>query len=79
MKVTKKIHNTVKKFMEIKEQERKLWAEIYEWIDKQGIDHHTDEFADAITVRLGNNEFDSADEFFEDVERFKNDEDVGYG
>ncbi|WP_339193859.1 hypothetical protein MKY95_19015 [Paenibacillus sp. FSL P4-0176] len=79
MKVTKGIIKTFEQHMTIKYKEQKLLSELYEWMEAQGIDTGSEEFADAIAVRIGNNEFDSADQFFDDLQRFMDGEQVGYG
>lgn len=79
MKVTKGIINTFEQYMRVKVKEQKLIAELYEWMDTQGIDTTSEEFADAIAVRIGYNEFNSAEHFFSDLQRFIDGEQVGYG
>lgn len=59
--------------------EKELTADILSWIEKQGIDTFDEDFADAILVRLNNGEFNSVEEFFRDLQDFKNGERVGYG
>lgn len=79
MKVTRGITNTFEQYMKVKIREQQLMTALYEWLDAQGIDTASDEFADAIAVRIGNNEFDSSDHFFSDLQRFIDGEQVGYG
>lgn len=79
MKVTKKIQKSFNKYMKAKDLEQELLKEIYNWVEKQGIDATDNDFADAIGVRIGNNEFDSAEHFFDEVKRYKAGDDVGYG
>lgn len=79
LKVTRGITNTFEQYMKVKIREQQLMTALYEWLDAQGIDTASDEFADAIAVRIGNNEFDSSDHFFSDLQRFIDGEQVGYG
>lgn len=79
MKVTKGIINTFEQYMKAKEREHQLLAALYDWMNAQGIDTMDNEFADAIAVRIGNNEFDSSEHFFSDLQRFIDGEQVGYG
>lgn len=79
MKVTKGIIKTFDQYMKVKNKEQQLMRALFEWMNSQGIDTTSDKFADAITVRIGNNEFDSSVHFFSDLQRFIDGEDVGYG
>ncbi|WP_340389522.1 hypothetical protein [Paenibacillus sp. FSL E2-0151] len=79
MKVTKGIINTFEQYMKAKEREHQLLAALYDWMNAQGIDTMDNEFADAIAVRIGNNEFNSSEHFFSDLQRFIDGEQVGYG
>jgi len=79
MRVTKKVEKAFIDHSKANAKRLTLQAELYEWVKKQGIDTSSIEFADAIGVRIDNDEFHSFEEFVEDVRRFKNGEDVGYG
>ncbi|PYE51513.1 hypothetical protein HUB98_05810 [Paenibacillus barcinonensis] len=79
MKVTKGIMKTFEQYMAVKNKEHKLMSELYKWMSDQGIDTSTNEFADAIAARIGYNEFDSAEHFFDELKRYIDGEQVGYG
>ncbi|WP_315793211.1 hypothetical protein [Paenibacillus sp. BIC5C1] len=79
MKVTKRIINTFEQYMKVKDREHQLLSALYDWMNAQGIDTADNEFADAIAVRIGNNEFQSSEQFFDDLQRFIDGEQVGYG
>lgn len=79
MKVTKGIINTFEQYMKVKDREHQLLTSLYDWMNAQGINTTDNEFADAIAVRIGNNEFDSSEHFFSDLQRFIDGEQVGYG
>lgn len=79
MKVTKGIINTFEQYMKVKDREHQLLSALYDWMNAQGINTTDNEFADAIAVRIGNNEFHSSEEFFSDLQRFIDGEQVGYG
>lgn len=79
MKVTKGIINTFEQYMKVKDREHQLLTALYDWMNAQGIDTTDTEFADAIAARIGNNEFESSDQFFSDLQRFIDGEQVGYG
>lgn len=53
--------------------------QLYGWMEDQGVDTFSDEFADGIGVRIENNEFASSAHFFEDLKMFIDGHDVGYG
>lgn len=77
--MTKGFQKQFESFMKTKNQEKKLIFEILNYLEKQGFDVHSDDFANAFLVRLGNNEFDSFEHFIEDLEMYRNGEEVGYG
>ncbi|MNV98468.1 hypothetical protein D3C71_1937240 [compost metagenome] len=79
LKVTKGIINAFEQYMKVKTREQQLMSALYGWMEAQGIDTTSDEFADAIAVRIGQNEFDSTEHFFGDLQRFVDGEHVGYG
>ncbi|MGN4128046.1 hypothetical protein ACMGD3_24030 [Lysinibacillus sphaericus] len=79
MRVTKQIEKAFINHSKANTKRLTLQTELYEWVKKQGVDTSSIEFADVIGVRIDNDEFHSFKEFVEDVQRFKNGEDVGYG
>lgn len=79
MKVPMKIRKSMATLLDLEEKKGRLISDIYEWIEKQGIDTFSLDFADTIGARLQYSEFDSVDELINDLKRFKSGEDVGYG
>lgn len=79
MKINKKIQETFALHSRANTKRLQLQHELYSWVEKQGIDVTEERFMDAIGVRISEDEFQSFEEFIEDLERYKNGEEVGYG
>lgn len=79
MKVTKQIQQAFIGHSRAYNKSLKFKSELYSWVEKQGIDTQDESFMDAIGVRISEDEFQSFEEFVEDLKRYKNGEDVGYG
>ncbi len=79
MKITKKIQQTFSDHSKANSKRLKLQYELYSWVENQGVDVTDDRFMDAIGVRISEDEFRSFEEFVDEVKRYKNGEDVGYG
>ncbi|VDG98882.1 Uncharacterised protein [Lysinibacillus sphaericus] len=78
MKVTNKIKKAFSDHSKVNTKRLELQHELYSWVAKQGIDVTDVEFADAIGIRISEDEFRSFEEFIEDVRKYKNGEHVGY-
>jgi len=79
MKLPKHIKVKVEKILKMRIEANKLELELYNWLDNKNIDTINDKWKDGICVRLSYAEFSNADELEEEINKFINGENIGYG
>jgi hypothetical protein len=79
LKTTKKIQAAFVEHSIANNKRLKLQHELFNWVEKQGVDITEVRFMDSIGVRISEDEFDSFEEFVAELKRYKNGEEVGYG
>jgi len=65
--------------LELKELTHKLSKEIDNWLEDNGVDTQSEKYIDGLGVRLLYAELVNADEFENELQKFLNGEEIGYG
>ena len=79
MKIPKYIKNKINRMLELKELTHKLSKEIDNWLEDNGVDTQSEKYIDGLGVRLLYAELVNADEFENELQKFLNGEEIGYG
>jgi len=79
LKIPKYIKNKINKILELKELTHKLSKEIDNWLEDNGVDTQSEKYIDGFGVRLSYAELVNADEFENELQKFLNGEEIGYG
>jgi len=79
LKIPKYIKNKINRMLELKELTHKLSKEIDNWLEDNGVDTQSEKYIDGLGVRLLYAELVNADEFENELQKFLNGEEIGYG
>lgn len=61
LKIPKSIKNKIEKFDQLRIKQNKIYKEVLEWFEKQGIDITEDGFNDEVAVKILYGEFEEND------------------